>query len=133
MSTLVALFDDEETLDEALDALYGEGFGDEVNVLREVEPRGNVPVAPASGSIGQGQVGGAVPNPATVAPALGARDEAMSALGAGFGDLTREEQTYYAEAVRDGGTLLSVRGPETRLEEARALLERHASKLELHG
>jgi hypothetical protein len=57
---------------------------------------------------------------AGVGAAVGGLHTAIDKLG-----VPKEQAGYYAEAVRRGGTLVSVRVPEEQIDEAMEIMERH--------
>ena len=115
MATVIAVFDDEDNITKALDALEKAGYGDDVvEVIEHGDQAGNTGavVAPLLGNSSQG--GGAVVNPGAYPRALG------------DANIPDDEKAFFWRSVQDGAKLVildaddDARDLETMLKQAGA-------------
>ena len=137
MSVLIASFDDELAVDEALSSLYGEGFKDEeVRVMGDGARQGID--APSGVGGGAERTGVAVPAAAGPDRTAGGPVPALDAslLRSGFWGLnfSDDEIAYFTDIAGRGGRVVFVRAEEERLEVAREILAKAGStRLSEHG
>lgn len=155
--TVVALFDDIDTAQRALEALISDGFDrSDVSVVRTNEngdyaagTTTDVTTADTSGAAAGAGIGAALGGLAGLViglgvlaipglgPVLAAGPLAMTLAGAGIGaaaggligaltdvGIPEKEAGYFAEGIRRGGTLLTVRANEDRVSSATQILNR---------
>ena len=155
--TVVALFDDVNTAQRALEEMLSKGFDrNDISVVRAdqktgagakeaadaIEPSGTATgagIGAALGGIAGLVIGlGALAIPG-VGPIVAAGPLAATLAGAGIGAATggiigaladagipEQDAGYYAEGIRRGGTLLTVRTDENRVSQATEILNRFA-------
>lgn len=157
--TVVALFDDVQTAQRALEELLSNGFDrNDVSVVRTNQGSASTSgttadrdVSSASGAaagVGIGAVLGgiaglvvglgvlAIPG---LGPVIAAGPLATTLAGAGIGaaaggiigaltdiGIPEEQAGYYAEGIRRGGTLLTVRADENRVSQATSILNKYS-------
>lgn len=110
MATVIAVFDDEDSLTRARDALEKAGYGDDVV---EVVDEGLADTNQVGSVIGNasGLRGGAVVNPNTYPGGLGRAD------------LPADEKDYFRRSVQNGAKLIIMDANDDDARDVQALLE----------
>lgn len=154
--TVVALFDDVNTAQQALEELLRSGFDrNDVSVVRTNQTgeytSGTTTDADTSGAAAGAGIGAALGGIAGlviglgvlaipgIGPIVAAGPLATTLAGAGIGaaaggiigaltdaGIPEEEAGYYAEGIRRGGTLLTVRADDSQVNRARDILNRYS-------
>jgi hypothetical protein len=146
--TITHVFDDYESAESAVRELEGAGFtSDQISVVGRRPDHGEQPAEGAATGATLGGVGGAaagllaslgliaIPG---IGPLVAAGAVATTLAGAATGaiaggilgalvdyGISREEAPVYAESIRRGGTLVSVRAEDTRSGDAELIMQRH--------